>query len=67
MTKKELKIRIRNNTSHCEVYYEGGGELPQVLSGLYTNATLAQQAIDTYKTTKKPTTKETVDATPSGK
>lgn len=34
------------------IYYEGGGELPSVLSGAYTSKRAARVAIDTYKNSK---------------
>ena len=67
MTRKELKIRIRNGTNHFEVYFEGGGEVPQILTGLYTTENFAQRAIETYKITKRPSTKGTIDAASSSK
>ena len=44
--KKELKTRIVGN--HVQLYYEGGGELPQELSGLYTSPTLALKSAEQY-------------------
>jgi len=45
-TKKELKTRIVGN--HVQLYYDGGGELPQELSGLYTSKTRALNAAEQY-------------------
>ena len=36
-----------------EVMYEGGGQLPEALSGAYTNVREAHKAIERYKTSKK--------------
>ena len=47
--KKELKTRYSSKMGNMlEVYYEGGGQIPQVLAGLYTDLTTAQIAINTY-------------------
>ncbi len=35
------------------VRYEGGGEVPEVLSGHYTSTAEAQKAIDTYIPTRR--------------
>jgi len=48
---KELKIRYAKNNSY-EIYYEGGGELPKELHGLYTDHRTAQRAIDKYLTNR---------------
>jgi hypothetical protein len=46
---KELRIRMSKTHPMCyEVYYEGGGEVPQVLLGKYTTPTKAQTDIDIY-------------------
>jgi hypothetical protein len=46
---KELKIRVtQGNGSLKDIYWEGGGEVPQALSGLYTGHIAAQVAIDKY-------------------
>lgn len=37
-----------------KVYYEGGGQLPAVLTGLYTNKEAANKAIELYQS-QKPT------------
>jgi hypothetical protein len=44
---KELKIRYSTANTY-EIYYEGGGEVPAVLSGKYTDHRTAQKAIDLY-------------------
>lgn len=50
---KELKIRY-SQPNAFEVYYEGGGELPEVLQGRFTDRRNAQAAIDNYLLTRKP-------------
>lgn len=46
---KELKVRYSVSRPNAyEVYYEGGGEVPDVLKGGYTSPALAQKAIDFY-------------------
>tara|TARA_R110002096_G_scaffold49054_1_gene129861 strand:+ start:260 stop:469 length:210 start_codon:yes stop_codon:yes gene_type:complete len=46
---KELKVRVAaGKGSLREVYWEGGGEVPQVLTGLYTGLHSAQADIDKY-------------------
>lgn len=48
---KELKIRY-TQPSAFEIYYEGGGEVPAVLQGRFTDRGQAQKAIDQYLLTK---------------
>lgn len=49
VVKKELRIRRSKNTpAMFEVYFEDGGQLPDVLSGKYTREGYAQEAIDKY-------------------
>jgi hypothetical protein len=48
MAKKELKIRVRHNTPHKEIYYESGGQVPEMLKGMYTDDRVAKNAIATY-------------------
>ena len=51
---KVLKMRAaQGKGSLREVYWEGGGEVPQTLSGLYTSVQEAQYAIDEYMSTKE--------------
>lgn len=48
--KKELKARYSDNgLSLVEIYYEGGGQVPNRLLGKYTSMTLAQKAIKIYQ------------------
>jgi len=48
---KELKIRYASNNAY-EIYYEGGGEVPAALRGLFTDHRTAQRAIDEYLITR---------------
>lgn len=60
---KELKIRRKQPYVLYEIYYEGGGEVPQELQGSYTKEYVAQQRIDAYVAGKKPNgTKSTTRA-----
>ena len=61
-TTKELLIRSSNGRSIYEVYYEGGGELPKSLIGLYTSHIEAQKAIDTYLASKNRIPKDATDS-----
>ncbi len=45
---KELKIYQVANTSLFKVAFTDGGALPEDLSGMWTNAKLAQEAISKY-------------------
>ena len=45
---KELKIYQIANTALYKVAFTTGGELPEELSGKWTNPKLAQESIDTY-------------------
>lgn len=49
---KELKTRVRTGTSHFEVYYDNGGELPKDLSGVYTSVREAKKDISKYLSKK---------------
>jgi len=55
--KKELKVRSAGNL--VELYYDGGGELPKELSGMYTSPTEALSAAKHYLTKRddKPNAK----------
>lgn len=55
MEEKQLLIRPNEKSPMLfEVYYEMGGELPDVLKGhLFTHKSVAQSAIDTYLNQKK--------------
>ena len=59
---KELRIRISPKTPNLyDVYYEGGGELPESLSGLYVSEKDAQYAIDMYLSNRKRKIKKVED------
>lgn len=47
---KEIKFR-RLGIGLYQLYFEGGGEIPASLSGLYTSIFAAEQAIEKYKQT----------------
>jgi hypothetical protein len=49
MEKKELEIRYVGNC--CKIFYEGGGELPAALKGLYTSKAEAERAISLFRAT----------------
>ena len=57
MSTKELKVRpVKAKGSVYEIYFEGGGQVPDTLKGLYTRISNAMQAIKYYtppKTEKK--------------
>jgi hypothetical protein len=54
---KQFKIRAAvDMQSMKEVYVDGGGQLPNELSGMYTDARQAQWAIDRYLANRKPNT-----------
>lgn len=64
---KELLTRAVNGNTHIvELYYQGGGELPKTLSGMYTSKREALNAADLYlrgRAEKKTSEiKETKDA-----
>ncbi|MBL4940479.1 MAG: hypothetical protein JKY81_02305 [Colwellia sp.] len=51
---KELRVRVAaNQGSMHEIYYEGGGQVPESLSGLYNKVTYALHAISQYKPVKR--------------
>ena len=51
---KELKVRpVKQLGTMLEIYYEGGGEVPAALSGMYTSSSVAQQAINAYLSQRK--------------
>lgn len=62
---KELQAYIEPGTSHYKVKYEGGGEVPVELSGVYTSISVVDQAvlnfINTHKDEKKEIKKETIN------
>lgn len=46
--RKELKWRMLPTGLYC-LFFEGGGELPAELTGLYTSVHKITEAIDNYK------------------
>ena len=50
---KQLLIRQAPPMAMYEIYYEGGGEVPTTLTGLYTSQLMAQKDIDMYLANKK--------------
>lgn len=51
---KQLLTRTRPNAgSMYEIYFEGGGQVPGKLTGLYSSAKAALQAIDMHMTEKE--------------
>ena len=52
---KEFKIRYSKHRPNAyEIYLEGGGEVPQILTGAYTSPGVAQKAIDLYLENRRP-------------
>ena len=45
---KELQAFVQPGTAHYILKYEGGGELPAELSGIYTNISLVDEAVLRY-------------------
>lgn len=59
--RKELRIRVAAGKGCMrEIYWEGGGEVPPALNGLYTSIQDAQKGISKYL-------QEKVDATTNSK
>lgn len=51
---KEFKVRYSKTRPNAyEVYLEGGGEVPQVLTGAYTSPGVAERAIAHYLDTRR--------------
>lgn len=46
--KKNLLVRNNVGSPHYKVIYEGGGELPKELTGLFTSEKEANKAISAY-------------------
>lgn len=55
--KKELMIRP--NGMNFEIYYEGGGQLPNHLTGIFTSEGVAQKAIDLFQMLLREKVKKT--------
>lgn len=45
---KELQAFIEPGTSHYKLQWDGGGELPVELSGVYTSMSLVDSAVLTF-------------------
>lgn len=45
--KKELLVK-RDYEGWFTIQYDGGGQVPEVLKGIYTKTAYAQRAIDSY-------------------
>jgi hypothetical protein len=45
---KELEAYIEPGTSHYKLQWNGGGELPSELSGVYTSMNLVDSAVLTF-------------------
>ena len=45
---KELQAFIEPGTSHYKLQWDGGGELPAELSGVYTSISLVDSAVLTF-------------------
>jgi hypothetical protein len=45
---KELQAYIEPGTSHYKLQWDGGGELPTELSGVYTSINLVDSAVLTF-------------------
>lgn len=51
---KEFKVRFSKVVPNAyEVYVDGGGEVPQMLSGTYTDPRVANVAISQYLNTRR--------------
>lgn len=53
MEKQLLTRPVKGMGTMLEVYYEGGGEVPEALSGQYTSRSVADTAIKTYLSTRR--------------
>lgn len=48
---KELKVRYVPSENLFEIYYEGGGGIPDALKGYYTTTAAAQENIKLFQAT----------------
>ena len=55
---KELQVFIEPGTAHYILKYEGGGEIPAELSGVYTSINLVDQAVLKFLANQKETPKK---------
>lgn len=54
---KALQVMSNKGGPHYKVGWKGGGEVPEALSGLFTDQGIAQQAIEIYVTNKNKSKK----------
>lgn len=54
MSQRSLRIENCPGTALLQIAWNGGGELPAALHGLYTSSTEAQRAIDMWASTARP-------------
>jgi hypothetical protein len=47
--KKTFGIRVKPRTALYEIYLEGGGSIPEALSGTYTSVNKAMKSIELYE------------------
>lgn len=43
------QLQVRTIGQCCEIYFEGGGELPAILAGKYTSKSVAESAIKLFQ------------------
>lgn len=55
---KELQAFIQPGTAHYILKYEGGGELPAELSGVYTSIALVDEAVLKFVANQKEVKKQ---------
>jgi hypothetical protein len=55
---KEIQAYIEPGTSHYKIKYEGGGEVPHELSGVYTSINVVDQTVLNFINSEKPTSKK---------
>lgn len=48
--RKEVNISIKPQTNVWQVAFRSGGQLPTALTGCFTNKSLAQKAVDMWRT-----------------
>ena len=53
-TIKELEIVASEQPSLMKIKYKDGGEIPEILKGLWNNRGMAQQQIDLYLLSRTP-------------
>lgn len=52
MAQREFRLTIDDTSALTRIEYEGGGEVPDVLKGLYTDGIEARKAIAAYAALK---------------